>query len=253
MDLALYTRVLWRFKYIVVVGLILAIGLALLSVKKVSFSGGSLSLSPRKAQIWKTDSFLLVTQPNFPWGRTVPQYAPGSPTTGAPATAQGDPARMASLTAIYSNPAVGLNDWVQAKIGLSGPHPPQGSVTVAAVPAPPYSNPAILPILDFSGTGPTPAASAVLARSASSAFAAWLSKEQSSAHTAPGDRVQLRPVTKESPAVLISHSGKTLPVIVFLTIIGATVGLALVLENVRPRPAPALRAETAPPPARQSA
>jgi hypothetical protein len=231
MDLALYIRVLWRFKVIVIAGFVLAIGLAFLSVKTISFSGGSISVTPRKAQVWKTDSYLLVTQTDFPWGRTVPRYAPGNPRTGAPATAKGDPQRLATLTAVYSQ--IALNDKVRAKL----PGPDAGKrVSVSAVPAPPYSTPAIQPILDFAATGPTPAKAAALGQSAASAFTAWLKEQQGKADTPRNDRVLLVPYTKVTPPVLLSSSGKTLPVIVFLTIFGATIGLALVLENLRPRP-----------------
>jgi hypothetical protein len=231
MDLALYIRVLWRFKYIVIAGFALAIALALLSVKSISFSHGAMTLTPRKAQVWKTDSYLLVTQADFPWGRIVPRYAPGDSHTGAPATAKGDPQRLATLTAVYSQ--IALNDQVRAQLG--GPDS-WSKVSVSAVPAPPYSTPALQPILDFAATGPTPAKAAALGQSAAGAFTAWLQEQQRRADTPKSERVLLVPYTKVTPPVLLSHSGKTLPAIVFLTIFGATIGLALVLENLRPRP-----------------
>ena len=239
MDLALYVRVLWRFRIVVAAGLALAILLAFFAVERVSISNGRMKLAPRKAEVWKTDSFLLVTQPDFPWGRTVTRYTSGDPGTGKPPVAQGDPQRLATLTALYA--PLATNDEVRSKIGLSNLHPSKETYTVTAVPAPAYSNPAIQPILDFSATAATPAAAVSLAQRASNAFRQWLQRWQRAGGIPPADRVVLVPYTRATPPQLVSHPGKTLPVIVFLTILGITVGLALVLENLRPRPAAARR------------
>lgn len=242
MDLALYVRVLWRFRIVVAAGLALAILLAFFAVERVSISSGRMKLAPRKAEVWKTDSFLLVTQSDFPWGRSVTRYTRADPTTGKPPVPKGDPQRLATLTALYAG--IAMNDVVRARIGLSSLRPSTTrTVTVTAVPAPAYSTPAIQPILDFAATGATPAAAVALAQGATNAFRQWLQSEQQAGRIAPADRVVLWPYTRATPPVLVSSTGKTLPVIIFLTILGITVGLALVLENLRPRPA-AVRRET---------
>ena len=68
MDLQLYARVLWRFRFVVAVGTALAIGLAFMSYYKVSFSDG-VSVTYREGEVWRSDATLFVTQPGFPWGR----------------------------------------------------------------------------------------------------------------------------------------------------------------------------------------
>ena len=72
MDLSLYGRVIWRFRWLVVLGLILAIALAVLSVAKVSSHG----LSYRKHEVWQSSTTVLLTQHGFPWGRAVVPPSP---------------------------------------------------------------------------------------------------------------------------------------------------------------------------------
>ena len=59
MDLRLYGRVLWRFRVIVVTGIVLAAALAFLSVAKVSFNHGSPSVTYRKALTYESLAKLL--------------------------------------------------------------------------------------------------------------------------------------------------------------------------------------------------
>ena len=81
-DLNLYLRVLWRFRLIVAIGLVLAISLAFASLVKVGFAHGSLSLSYRQQPTWQSTTRLFVTQEGFPWGRSV--FPTTSPTTVPP-------------------------------------------------------------------------------------------------------------------------------------------------------------------------
>jgi hypothetical protein len=232
MDLALYLRVIWRFKFLFAAGFILAVGLAFLSVEKVSFKGG-FTMSPRKQPTYKTDAYLLVTQSGFPWGRSQAPYTRGNPVTGAPSVPISDPQRFAQLTGLYAQLATG--DAVRQSLHLSPLHPELGTVSVTAVAAPPYSNPAVLPVLDVAATGPTAARAADLALRASASFRTWLAKQQESAGIPDTERVYVTPITKFTPPVIVSHSHKMLPVIVFISLLGITFGTALVLENLRPR------------------
>lgn len=237
MDLALYLRVLWRFRIIVAAGFLLAVLLAFTAVSKVSFSGGSLKLTPRKVQTWKSDAFLQVTSQNFPLGRDTPAYTNGS--QRHPSSAKGDPARLSYLTTVYSQLAT--NDTVIRQVGIDPTKPEKGTLTVTALSGPAYSNPAILNILDFTATGPTAERAVGLASRSSKAFQSWLVGQQERAGIAPDDRVIAQEYKSATPAERISSTGKTLPVIVFLTVFGATIGLALVLENLRPPPGRATR------------
>src|SRR5829696_3647698 len=113
MDLQLYARVLWRFRIVVAIGTLLAIGLAFMSYYKVSLSGGP-TITPRQAEVWRSDATLFVTQPGFPWGRL---GVDSSDVTGAPQEEQqqrssgdfrfADPDRFVDLAKLYSYLAEG--------------------------------------------------------------------------------------------------------------------------------------------------
>ena len=82
MDFGLYARVLWRFKLIVIGGLLLATGAAVLSVIRIAPSG----VSYRQDELWASTARLGVTQVGFPWGRLfaqVPTTADGSTESGS--------------------------------------------------------------------------------------------------------------------------------------------------------------------------
>ena len=65
MDFGLYVRVLWRFRLLVVLGLILALSLAMLSFVRVGTDG----VTYRQTELWASTTRLLVTQTGFPEGR----------------------------------------------------------------------------------------------------------------------------------------------------------------------------------------
>ena len=69
MDLQLILRVLWRFKLLVGIGVVLAFVLAFLSYYKVS-PGGDPMLEPRQSESWESLSTIFVTSRGFPWGST---------------------------------------------------------------------------------------------------------------------------------------------------------------------------------------
>ena len=73
MDLSLYGRVIWRFRWLVALGLILAIALSVLSIAKVSSHG----LSYRKHEIWQSSSTVLLTQHGFHLGARRRPSEPG--------------------------------------------------------------------------------------------------------------------------------------------------------------------------------
>jgi hypothetical protein len=70
-NLPLYSRVLWLFRLVVVVGFVLALTLAFATVVKVSFAHGSLSVSYRQQPTWQSTTRLLVTQKGSPWARSL--------------------------------------------------------------------------------------------------------------------------------------------------------------------------------------
>jgi hypothetical protein len=216
-DLSLHLRVLWRFKIALAVGLFVAVFLALLAGTKAS------------AKTWKSEATLFVTQPGFPWGRTVIKYLPGDISTGKPSIPTADPQRLASLTALYAQLATSepVAPWLK---GIERRHE---QLTVTAVPAPQYSTPTLLPLLQIAATAPSQARAVSLANRASDSFRTWLARQQATADIPDAERVVVEPISRADTAKRVGGAGKTLPVIVFLAVLAATVGLIFVLENLR--------------------
>jgi hypothetical protein len=232
MDLGLYMRVVWRFKFIVAAGFMAAIGLVVLATFHVSFAGGGApKLSYRKPQLFRSNATLFVTQPGFPWGSTITQYLPGNITTGKPSVPVADPNRLSSLTALY------------AQIATSDPLgvldvPPDSKVervSVTALPAPAYSNPAILPLIDIQAIAQSPLGAKRLAGHAAAAFHAWLDRQQNESKIPTSQRVTMQVINSGTKPVVAVGRSKTLPGLIFITVISATFGLVFVLENLRPR------------------
>ena len=65
MDLNLYVRVLWRFKLIVALGLLLAFTLAFLSYATVRFDGVPPTVEYRQSEQWESLATVGVTSRSF--------------------------------------------------------------------------------------------------------------------------------------------------------------------------------------------
>jgi hypothetical protein len=230
MDLALYFRVLWRFRTLVVLGLLMAIVLTFFSFAKVNFKDG-FRVTYRQSETWRADANLLVTQRGFPWGRTVyPSSAKKVGEQEVVVSPFADTGRFTSLALFYSTLANG--DAVRALIRKGGPL--RG--TYAAQPVqddtPQRST---TPFMSISGFSNTPERAKRLAARASVAFLNYIEQQQRAADIAPRDRVQIQVVNRPSKAKLEQGRRLTVPIIVFLTVMIATIGLAFILENLRPR------------------
>jgi hypothetical protein len=230
MDLDLYFRVLWRFRRLVAIGFVLAVVLTVFSFAKISTANGSTKLVYRQAQTWQSEAVLFVTQPGFPWGTTRPQYA--DPRNGVPAIPKADAERLSSWAVLYAQLA-GTNE-VQKFMAHRPLKPTDVSNTTIA--APPFSTPAILPLISVKALGTSPQRASALAQDQAQAIMKYVVGNQKASNTAPSDRVMIQEVQPPDPKLskLIGGRGKTLPVIVFLAVMIAVVGLAFVLENLRP-------------------
>jgi hypothetical protein len=243
MDLGLYARVMWRFKWVMALGLILGIGGAYMLYEGVG--GGSYS---SRAQIF-------ITQPGFTWGSagqptqsssSAGSTAPGSNSSGtassvlSPYVPGVDPQRLSSLASLYSQLAAGsaLRSMLPATY-QNMLNPPSGSpmatLYASAVTAAEWANPAILPLLTFWATAPSPGLATGLAAAATTAFQRLVTTQQ--AQVAPRSRVVAQVVQTATPGTLTGHKSKSLPIMVFLAGVLGAFGLSLALENRRPHSA----------------
>lgn len=236
MDLRLYGRVMWRFKWIMALGLILG---TLGAYALYTGVGGATYAS--KAQVF-------ITQQGFTWGaaaRAASQTGTGNASSATASSANVspyvpgvDPQRLSSLASLYAQLAAGsaLRNMLPAGY-REMLNPASGSPTARlsanAVAAAEYATPAILPLVTFWASGPTPRVATGLAAAATSAFERLLTQQQ--AAVAPTSRVVGQIVQTATPGRLSSHKSKSLPIMVFLLGVLGAFGTSLALENARPR------------------
>lgn len=243
MDLPLYFRVLWRFRALVAAGFVLGVTLAFLSYFSVSFDGG-LKLTHREDEDWQSDAVLFVTDRGFPWGQSRQRYAPGDAKKGLPAVAAGDLQRLSSLAILYAELAE--SDEVRL---LSGGDPPRDAKLQASPIVPsnaPYGT--IMPLIGISAHAATPEKAARLVNRRADAFVLFIRDQQRRAQIPETERVDVQLITRAraETAQIVGGRKKTLPIVVFLTVAIAVVGLAFLLENLRPRVRPLEQALEAP-------
>jgi hypothetical protein len=233
-DLRLYFRVLWRFRLLVAIGLILACGLSFLSYFRVNFSGASPKITYRQAETWRGTVELFVTQKGFPYGYSVLPNSSSTPTNAVQPTPRfGNPGWFANLAVYYAPLAQG--DAFQAILS-------RRTQIRGIVSAQPVVNSQNLPqpYIDLYAYASTESDAVHLANVAGSAFERYIVEEEIANNIPASKRVELQVVTNATAknATISSPRKKTTPIVVFLTVLLAAVGLAFVLENVRPRVRP---------------
>jgi hypothetical protein len=264
-DLALFLRVLWRFRFLVVAGLIVALALAFFSFIRVSVVDGSPRFAYREKETYESWALLFVTQPGFPWGRSViseeqqpqqvpqPQQEPAVADNGksAPTTAPADttprfadPSRFATLAVLYATLATG--DPVREIMLREGPI--DGEIEASPVLSSEMLSDAVrsqvrfadaLPLVRITGRADTPAVATALAGREIDAFLQFLKEKARSSGIPRDKRVTVTVLEQPSQAELVKGRPMLYPALVFLGVMGATILLAFALENLRPRPSPA--------------
>jgi hypothetical protein len=222
MDLSLFLAVLWRSKRLLLVGLLLGAVLAVLAYGKPGFTGGKPTLTPRGAEVWQSESQLLIAQAGFPYGETTTPSA-----------------SLSALSPVYAN--VGNGDVVQAEIkqqfGKLGTVKASESIDAAAA-----SN---LPFVTFLASAPTEQDAAKLAAGAAVIFRSYVARQQASAAIPRGRRVQLSIVESATKPKLTEGHKLSIPILVFLAVLMGVVSVVFLKENLRKSRA-AARLELAP-------
>lgn len=221
MDLVLFGHVMWRFKYVLVLGLALAATLAFLSFVNVSTSGRD-HFRYREQQQWTAYSTLFVTQRGFQSGELNPT------STINPTNA--DPARFASLALLYAQFIT--SDAVRKLMEQKGPV--HGTIEAAAITTSPGSTDA-LPLVSVAGTSTTPQAAKDLVARATDSFLTYVDQQQQASGTPADQRVVVNVLNQPGRLTLTRDRSKTLPIVVFLTVTMAAIGICFILENIRPR------------------
>jgi hypothetical protein len=210
LDIQTYLRVIWRFRLIVGAGLILAIGLAGLTYFKVTFDGRTPHFAYRQSETWTSSARLAVTQDGVPVGTAV----------------AGD---LSGFTVVAASLAD--SDSVRAIVARSTHIPGFVSATPATDPV----TRQVLPFISVNAFASKPANAVALANGGARALQAYVNRQQDATGFTTAQRVSLPIVNRASPASLSAGRRKTTPIVAFLAVMIAAIGLAFILENLRPR------------------
>jgi hypothetical protein len=217
MDLSLYLRVVWRFKLVVLAGLLLGIGLAFLSFVRVDL-GSAPHFRYRASEQWFSSTTLIITPTGFPWGRSE-------------LSEENDPARYGQLASIYANLAT--TDAVKQLMLEDGPI--RAKIDARPIFASDSSSAPALPLITVSATAASPELAQNTAERATRAFLEYIRDKQEDNGISPSGRVSVSTVKHAVPAELLAGRSKTTAIAIFLAVMIAVIGLAFVLENLRPR------------------
>jgi hypothetical protein len=241
MNLLRHINVLWRGRTVLAIGGLIAIAMAVLAVSKVSFDGGP-KLSWRKTETWADSTKLLITQPGFPWGRSVlgtsgEAAADDASATGVTSTTGtdkkgrdvqfADPSRFSYLAWIYSHFLMG--DEVRRSLGtlpqdaeiLANPLTAGGNLSAGA-----------LPIIGLTTSATTKDAAIKLNAGATQALENYLRDQQNQTKTPTSDRVVVS-VVDHPPAALIKGHSPDLGIIAFILVMAGAVSVVYLRENIR--------------------
>jgi hypothetical protein len=231
-DFRLYARVLWRFKVIVALGLVLGLSAGALSLVRVSTDG----FTYRQPELWSSTTRLGVTQNGFPWGRLFAQSPlpeDQTTTTGQEGTAGeipiADPNRFNSLAVLYAELAT--SDPVLGLMRRNGPIPGK----VIAVALRDSESGTMLPLIDLTAISTSPEGAVELAVRSSKALDTYVQEQQQANEVPSSDRVLVQVVVRPKAAEIFQPRPKTMPVVVFFVVMLATIGLVFLLESLRPR------------------
>jgi hypothetical protein len=229
MNLARHLQLLWRFRRVVALGMLLGLVLAFLAAYKVP------SMERRGSETWSAESDIFVTQPGFPWGRvTLGEATTGVPTTdddeSDSRTPFADPARFSTLALLYSNLA--MSDVVRSSLPEK---PSQAQISTRVLDA--TGNAAFLPIIKLTTVSNTAPGAVQLNQHLIEGLTNYLERQQRESDTPTNERVQLSVLNEPKGASLLVGRSMTLPLLAFLLCVLAAIAVAHVLENLRPRAA----------------
>lgn len=233
-DIALYADVLRRHRKVVVVGVVLTVALAVLSVVRVSPSG----ISYRSPETWSNQATLVLTQEGAPELRSVLPAGPGGFSTSL-----ADTGRFASLIDVFATLAT--SDAVVGQLKRRGllteDDFKDGALPITAAAVPSTVN-AATPMMTISATSPTAPKATELTLAATRVFLDVLNARQVAARIPVRDRIQVRVVKSSETPRLVDPRSKAVPILVFLGGLIATVAVAFTRHNVARRDrAPELR------------
>jgi hypothetical protein len=205
--------------------------LALTSFARVDFSGGLPTFTARADEVWLSASTLFVTQEGFPWGRTIFDETVEVESAGDEPTIVprfGDPGRYSGLATLYVELA--KSDDVRRAFRAQAP---AGVLYQPAV-VKSSDGGSVLPMIYMNGYGPTPKLAEAASNIAAEEFRKYLAVEQAQARIPKDRRVEVVVTSRAIPAEIVEPRSMVKPIFLFLLVVMASIGLAFILENLRP-------------------
>jgi hypothetical protein len=230
MNLARHAAVLWRFRLITALGLLLGIGLAIFAMYQVP------SMQPRGAETWSSESSLMVTQPGCPECRVilpapivVDKDGDGQPDeTDVKQQAFADPGRFTFLADLYAQLAV--SDQVLSRVPEK-PAPAQ----IQAMTVQSTSGAITLPVIKLTTMAATPMGAQQLNLHMVDALRSHLEREQAGADVSKDERVQLSLISRPTPPFMVAGPSKTGAILAFMLCLIGTIAVTHLLEALRNR------------------
>jgi hypothetical protein len=182
----------------------------------------------RDSQLWASTTRLGVTQNGFPWGRLLAQIFEGEEPK-SPEIPVANPARLNELAVLYAELAT--SDPVRRLMLRDGPV--RGKIL--ATPVVGGDNRVMLPLIDLTAIATSPRGAVQLAERSATAVGTYIRDQQRANNVPASDRVVIQQLEQPKQPTIWQGRSKTLPIVVFFAVMLATVGLAFLLENLRPR------------------
>lgn len=228
MDVPKYLQILWSYKWLIAVGLLIAVAAAFLA----GFTLKDGQLVSRTDKSYTASTTVLVGSQNDPLFQA---EIPGQAVTeGVTPPVKQDLVNTAVVYA-YLISGTDIQSTVEASVG---PFTTADSVTAIRRTTQPSGNEAFpgrlsLPILDIVGSSDDPARAEEISRAANSAFQSYVTAQQDATKVPADERVQLTTI-KEAGAVAGVGSNPAIPIIVAgLGVFLVFVALAFVLYNAK--------------------
>ena len=192
---------------------------------------GKPTVTYRSKEEWVSYSRLFVTESGFKWGSSLVQpNLKGGDQANALGAQRAAEDRLSTVAVIYAN--LITSDPVMSIIRRGGPV--HGLLQAAALPVQQGSD-QLLPIIQIAGFASTAHSSAEITKRATSALRQYVEDQQHVNGVPDNQRLSLELVNKAGDSKLFTPRKKTLPIVVFLTVMMATIALTFVLENLNPR------------------
>jgi hypothetical protein len=212
-NLRLFLRVIGRFRYLILAGLLLAILLSTLAMARVTFDGAVPRLEYRAHETWRSVSALLVTKDGFSYGQA---------TLGTDRQREAEEMRFMRLAVLYARMA--KSDDVRSILRSEGPI--KGDYAA--------ERSGDLPVVRIAGDAASPAEAERISGRVMEALVMHLRATQAANRIPFDKRVRLEVLEQPRSAELVEGRKKTRPIFLFVLVLSATVMLAFALENLRP-------------------